>query len=73
MAMIQYVQIKYQNGYILLLFFFIWLRIYTVMYKRVWEVARSKCWLLVLSEAKVGWFGFVFKYGISNVTSKAFW
>lgn len=64
MAMIQYVQIKYQNGYILLLFFFIWLRIYTVMYKRVWEVARSKCWLLVLSEAKVGWFGFVFKYGV---------
>lgn len=29
------------------------------MYKRVWEVARSKCWLLVLSEAKGGWFGFV--------------
>lgn len=34
------------------------------MYKRVWEVARSKCWLLVLSEAKVGWFGFVFKHGV---------
>lgn len=34
------------------------------MYKKVWEVARSKCWLLVLSEAKVGWFCFVFKYGV---------
>lgn len=33
MLMIQYVQIKYQNGYILLLFFFIWLRNYTVVYK----------------------------------------
>lgn len=68
--MIQYVQIRYQNGYILLLVFFIWLRNYTVVYKRVWEVTRSKCWLLVLSKAKVGWFCFVFKYCISNVTSK---
>lgn len=72
MAMIQYVQIKYQNGYILLLGgFFIWLRNYTVAYKRVREAARSKYWLLVLSKAKVGWFCFVLKYCVCKCHIKS--